>query len=91
MRDIDNYDRNHEMFKVLTSKASRDNDDTESWGNRWDSELLYPPNPGVKTAFYGTTANFGGIASGTARTMSFKPLNQNIHSFNVWVRAGNGV
>ena len=46
--DIDNYHRTHEMLKVLTSKASRDNDDIESWGHRWDSDLLYPPNPGLK-------------------------------------------
>ena len=72
--DIDNYNRNHEMLKILTSEASRNNDDIESWGNRWDSKLLYPETPGTKTVFNGSVRSFTGITSGDARTMSFKPL-----------------
>ena len=36
--DIGNYNRTHEVMKILTLEASRNNDDIESWENRWDSK-----------------------------------------------------
>ena len=36
--DVDYYNRVHEMLHILTSKANRDNDDIEGFGERWDSD-----------------------------------------------------
>ena len=42
--DVDSYNRVHEMLHILTSKANRDNDDIEGFGERWDSDEFWGKN-----------------------------------------------
>ena len=65
--DVDYYNRVHEMLHILTSRANRDDDDIEGMGYRWDSTTNYGPT----NVTYG---NYPGIAQGSAKAMSFKPL-----------------
>ena len=63
--DCDYYNRVHEMLHILTSRTNRDNDDIEGFGYRWDSDENY-------STVDQTT--YPGIAGGSAKTVSFKPL-----------------
>ena len=70
--DIDNYNRTHEMMAILTSQSNRDND------------TYYPAEAGFRGGRANATATldgtftqtlaYGGVASGGANTVSFKPL-----------------
>ena len=84
VEDISAYNRTHEMMSILTSKVNRDNDDVSGFGMRWDSETYYPSysggsfcgagqyNIGTQTA--ATKLDYGGIAPGKSKSVSFKPL-----------------
>ena len=68
VEDIDNYNRCHQLFSILTAKDSRDNDAVEGFGKRWDhindldADTVYNEH------------NFSGIREGQAQTVLFKPL-----------------
>ena len=64
--DVDYYNRVHEMLHILTSKANRDNDDIEGFGERWDSDEFWGKWNG--------NTNFGEIPPNGSRSVSFKPL-----------------
>ena len=68
--DIDYYHRNHEMMAILSSKANRDNMDCEGLGRRYDDDVYQP----AYQYFQGNNATYLGIAPGTNRTVSFKPI-----------------
>ena len=69
--DIDYYNRTHEMFNALTSNASRENDDIEGFGARYDSvEDVH--RLGVIATY--TEFTLPGINPGGRQTVSFKPL-----------------
>ncbi len=69
--DIDHYNRTHEMFHALTSNASRENDDIEGFGARYDSvEDVH--RLGVVATY--TEFTLPGINPGGRQTVSFKPL-----------------
>ena len=42
VEDIDQYNRVHEMFSVLSGGNNRNMDDVSGAMNRWDSDSLYP-------------------------------------------------
>ena len=63
VEDIDNYNRVHEMFSMLTAKDSRTNVDAEAFGHHrydWNAVLDKDTIPG--------------IPGGQSRTVLFKPL-----------------
>lgn len=66
VEDIDNYNRVHEMMNTLVSKHSRQNEDGEAFGLRWNAHDWI--NSQVDTD------NFKGIAQGESQTVLFKPL-----------------
>ena len=41
VEDIDQYNRIHEMFHILSSKENRVNDDVGNQNNRWDCDAVY--------------------------------------------------
>ena len=41
VEDIDQYNRIHEMFHILSSKENRANDDVGNQNNRWDCDAVY--------------------------------------------------
>ena len=81
--DIDNC-RTHEMMSILTSQRNRDKDTVEGFGWCWDSDIDYPAETGFRGGRANATATldgtftqtlaYGGVASGGANTVSFKPL-----------------
>ena len=42
-------------MSILTSKATRDNDDVSGFGRRWDNDYYYPPQEG--SLFRGGSSN----------------------------------
>jgi hypothetical protein len=66
VEDIDDYNRVHQMFNIMTAGDSRINELSEGFGQHWD----------IKEDFDGpfTAANFPGIRGGQSRTVLFKPL-----------------
>ena len=71
VEDIDNYNRCHELFSILTSPDSRDNVDAEAFGQRWD---IRKDTGGITDAQEYNKDNFPGIKEGQSRTALFKPL-----------------
>ena len=63
---MDYYNRVHEMLHILTSKATRDNDDIEGFGERWGSDEFWGKWQG--------NTNFGESPPNGSRSVSFKPL-----------------
>ena len=63
VEDIDYYSRVHEMMDILTASDSRDNENVEGFGYRWDEHK--PPAGG---------AIYVGIKPGDRQTVFFKPL-----------------
>ena len=84
VKDISEYNRTHEMMSILTSKVNRHNDDVSGFGLRWDNETYYPSYSGgnfrggngyhMETPSRGAEYDFGGIAPGESKSVSFKPL-----------------
>ena len=66
VEDVDNYNRCHQMFSILTAADSRANIDAEGFGREWDIRQ------GMKVAYTATT--FPGIKEGDSQTVLFKPL-----------------
>ena len=64
VEDIDDYNRVHEMFSVLTAADSRENVSSEGFGENWNLRNWSTLN----------TTNFKGIDSGESQTVLFKPL-----------------
>ena len=66
VEDIDDYNRVHQMFSVLTAADSRNNEMGEAFGQYWDlKEDHYNPF---------TAISYPGIKPGQSRTVLFKPL-----------------
>ena len=66
VEDIDDYNRVHQMFNIMTDADSRINELSEGFGQHWDmKEDFDSPS---------TAANFPGIRGGQSRTVLFKPL-----------------
>ena len=63
VEDIDYYNRVHEMMEILSASDSRNNEDVEGFGYRWD-----------EFAPICDAADFKGIVSGDRQTVLFKPL-----------------
>ena len=59
--DIDNYNRVHEMFKLLKAKDTVVNDEAEAFGNSWDKYMTLD------------TTTLSGIVGGQSQTVLFKP------------------
>ena len=82
--DISAYNRTHEMMSILSSRANHSNDDISGFGTRWDDENFYPTYDGAIFRGGGSTQvasaeskaelDFGGIAKGESRRVSFKPM-----------------
>ena len=68
--DIDYCHRNNDMMAALSSKGNRSNMDCEGFGRRYDDNFYQPDYQD----FQGNNANYPGIAPGTNRTVSFKPI-----------------
>ena len=66
VEDIDNYNRVHQMFSVLSAKDSRGNVDVEAFGREWNV------NENLKSAYSADT--FPGIKADEFQTVLFKPL-----------------
>ena len=66
VEDIDNYNRVHQMFSILTAEDSSKNVDAEAFGKTWDIR------DNRKTAY--TANSFSGIKNGQSQTVLFKPL-----------------
>ena len=66
VEDIDDYNRVHQMFNIMTAGDSRINELSEGFGQHWD----------IKEDFGGpfTATTFPGIRGGQSRTVLFKPL-----------------
>ena len=51
VEDIDQYNRIHEMFHILTNRHNRDLDDVQAFEQRWDEEIFHrvavTPNDGA--------------------------------------------
>ena len=41
VEDIDQYNRIHEMFHIMTNRHNRDLDDVTGFESRWDEESFY--------------------------------------------------
>ena len=41
VEDIDQYNRIHEMFHILTNRHNRDLDDVQAFEQRWDEEIFH--------------------------------------------------
>ena len=61
IEDIDNYNRVHEMFKILKAKDTILNDEAEAFGNSWDKYTTLD------------TTTLSGIKGGQSQTVLFKP------------------
>jgi hypothetical protein len=66
IEDIDNYNRVHEMFSMMTASDSRTNVNAEAFGQDWD--IRDQATTGL------TAASFPGIIGGQSQTVLFKPL-----------------
>ena len=66
VEDFD-YNRAHEMMAVLGSEGTRDNDDVEGFGYRYDDDANSDPNAVL-------TTSLPGIAGGSTKRVSFKPM-----------------
>ena len=66
IEDIDNYNRVHEMFSIMTATDSRINIGAEAFGQYWDtrdtSSIVLKPS------------TFNGRKGGQSQTVLFKPL-----------------
>lgn len=70
IEDIDYYNRVHEMMEILSASDSRNNEDVEGFGYRWD-EFDSPNDPNSEVYKVG---EFKGIAEAGRQTVLFKPL-----------------
>ncbi len=68
IEDIDNYNRCHELFSILTPYDCRDNLEIEGFGKTCDHTIHMDVDD------YYTPNNFSGIYGGQAQTALFKPL-----------------
>jgi len=66
VEDIDNYNRCHQLFSILTSPDSRANVNAEAFGQHWDIRK------DVEASY--TASSFPGILGGQSQTVLFKPL-----------------
>ena len=66
VEDMDNYNRCHQLFSMLTSPDSRANVNAEAFGQHWD--IREDVNSGY------TADSFPGILQGQSQTVLFKPL-----------------
>lgn len=66
VEDIDDYNRVHQMFNILSSPDNRKNELSEGFGQHWDIQQDF------STPF--TANSFPGIKGGQHRTVLFKPL-----------------
>ena len=66
IEDIDYYNRVHEMMEILSASDSRNNEDVEGFGERWNE--MDPPDNTTEIA------QFEGVAAGDRQTVLFKPL-----------------
>ena len=66
--DIDNYNRFHEMFSMMTASDSRTNVNAEAFGQEWD--IRDQATIGL------TAASLPGIIGGQSQTVLFKPLKE---------------
>jgi hypothetical protein len=66
VEDMDNYNRCHQLFSILTSPDSRANVNSEAFGQNWDIREDF------KTGY--STDSFPGILGGQSQTVLFKPL-----------------
>lgn len=66
VEDMDNYNRCHQLFSILTSPDSRANVNAEAFGQHWD--IREDVNSGY------TADSFPGILQGQSQTVLFKPL-----------------
>ena len=70
VEDISDYNRVHEMFRILNAKDANINSDAEQFGQQWDL---------VKSNHFGTTTRhpdittLDGIKGGESQTVLFKP------------------
>ena len=64
--DIENYNRVHEMFSVMTASDSRINNSAEGFGQYWDTRDT--------ATIQLTTSTLTGIKGGQSQTVLFKPL-----------------
>ena len=66
VEDIDDYNRVHQTFNIMTAGDSRINELSEGFGQHWD----------INEDFAGpfTATTFPGIRGGQSRTVLFKPL-----------------
>ena len=62
IEDIDNYNRCHEMFRILKAKDATINDEAEAFGNSWDRNTTLD------------TTTMSGIQGTQSHTVLFKPL-----------------
>ena len=67
VEDIDDYNRVHQMFSIMTAGDSRVNELSEGFGQSWDIK------EGMTATGY-TAATYPGIKGGQSRTVLFKPL-----------------
>ncbi len=66
IEDIDNYNRVHQLFSILTPADTRSNVNGEAFGQDWDIR------EDVKQSY--TTSSFPGVLQGQSQTVLFKPL-----------------
>jgi len=65
--DIQDYNRNHDMFLSLMPDHVKDNIDIEGFGYRWDDHFN-------KNSHNWTLETMPGLAAGTKQTVMFKPM-----------------
>ncbi len=66
IEDLDNYNRCHQLFSILTPADHRSAVNGEAFGQDWDIR------EDVKQSY--TTASFPGVLQGQSQTVLFKPL-----------------
>jgi hypothetical protein len=74
VEDIDEYNRTHEMFHLLTSTTNRDNDNIEDFGCRYDMFSHVEISNSLSDLEQYEPQNYGGIEVGDTRTVLFQPL-----------------
>jgi hypothetical protein len=66
IEDIDNYNRVHEMFSIMTASDSQKKSNAEAFGQKWDIDGGFNTNL--------TSDSLRGISGGQSQTVLFKPL-----------------
>ena len=80
IEDIDYYNHTHQMFDIMQSKHVRENEDTEGFGIRYDSDhgrgLIEEPliRVGPTTVIEPFLYSYYAIRPGETRTVTFTPL-----------------